>query len=192
MSHRTFRSWPLLVVGIAIGFAFARLGHDSVHAFAADAAPTKSPDLQSVAADVAVLKGKAPDQSHAMMDVAFQFTNCWFAGEKQNWPLADFFASETKSHLEWAVRIIPVRKDNAGRDVELAKILGSLENSPLKELAAAIKGHDKPGFEKAYRFTLEGCYACHKAVNKPYIHPQVPTAPPLTIINFDPNADWPK
>ena len=29
-----------------------------------------------------------PDQSHAMKDVAYHFTNLWFAGQKQNWPLA--------------------------------------------------------------------------------------------------------
>ncbi len=127
-----------------------------------------------------------------MMDVAYHFTNLWFAGRSENWPLAEFFWSETRSHLAWAVRIIPKRKDTAGREVDLVAILQSLENSPLKQLGAAIKDHDRNGFDKAYRFTLEGCYSCHKAADKPYLRPQVPTTPPLSIINFDPKADWPK
>ena len=35
------------------------------------------------------------------------------------------------------------------------------------------------------------CYACHKAVDKPYLRPQVPTEPASRIINFDPKANWP-
>ena len=134
-------------------------------------------DPQALAEDFEAAKGKLPDQSHAMTDVAMQFSNLWFAAEKENWPLADFFWSETRSHLAWAVRIIPKRKDNAGRVVDLVAILQSLENSPLKQLGAAIKAKDHEAFVKAYRFTIEGCYACHKAADKPYIHPQIPTAP---------------
>jgi hypothetical protein len=126
----------------------------------ADAPTAKLPDLASMAADLEVIKGKVPDQSHAMQDVSYHFTNLWFAGEHENWDLANFYWSETISHLHWAVRIIPIRKDSAGREVKLADILQAVENSPLKQLGAAIKVKDKVAFEKAYRFTLEGCYSC--------------------------------
>jgi len=46
------------------------------------------------------LKGLLPDQSHAMKDVAYHFANLWFAGKAANWPLAEFYLGETKSHLE--------------------------------------------------------------------------------------------
>lgn len=118
-----------------------------------------------------------------MQDVAYHFTNLWFARQHENWALAEFYRSEALSHLHWAVRIIPVRKDNAGRLVKLADILQAVENTPPKQLAEAIKAKDKTEFEKAYRFTLEGCYSRHKAVDKPYLHPQVPTEPEVHIIN---------
>jgi hypothetical protein len=51
---------------------------------------------------------------------------------------------------------------------------------------------DKAQFEKEYRFTLETCYACHKASDKPFIRLQMPTQPETPIINFDPKADWPQ
>ena len=38
---------------------------------------------------------------------------------------------------------------------------------------------------------LEACYSCHKASAKPYLRPMIPTTPPQTIINYDPNAKWP-
>jgi hypothetical protein len=191
----TIRTFALLSAGIGIGLVLASIGKrldPSTDASAAESSAKKPPDLATVAGDLEIVKGKVPDQSHAMTDVAMQFSNLWFAGEKENWPLADFFWSETRSHLAWAVRIIPKRKDNAGREIDLPAILQSLENSPLKELGAAIKAKDRPAFEKAYRFTLEGCYSCHKAADKPYLRPQIPTAPALPIVNFDPQADWPK
>jgi hypothetical protein len=58
-------------------------------------------------------------------------------------------------------------------------------------LKTTIAGKDKAGFEKIYKESLTVCYACNKAVDKPYLRPQVPTEPASRIINFDPKADWP-
>jgi hypothetical protein len=76
--------------------------------------------------------------------------------------------------------------------VDLRAILQAFENTPLKQLEDAIQAKDKGKFEKEYRFTLETCYACHKASDKPFIRLQIPTHPETPIINFDPKADWPQ
>jgi hypothetical protein len=152
----------------------------------------RAADLASLKIEIEAIKGKLPDQAHAMMDVNYHFSNLWFAGQKEHWELARFYWSETRSHLRWAVRIIPKRKDNAGQEIELEKILQALENTPLKQLEDAINAKDRSAFNQAYRFTLEGCYACHKASDKPFLRPQIPTQPETHIINFDPKADWPK
>lgn len=193
------RPLGMLCLGAALGVALSFALGDPRGLFLAQAkdAPEKNvapklPDAAALAAELETIKGKLPDQSHAMADVGYHFTNLWFAGKKENWPLAEFYWKETKSHLAWAVRIIPKRKDSAGKEIDLGAILKSLENSPLKQVGEAISAKDRKAFEKAYRFTLEGCYACHKASDKPYIHPQVPTAPEAQIVNFDPKADWPK
>ncbi len=149
-------------------------------------------DLRALAAEIESQKGKLPDQSHAMQDVSYHFTNLWFAGQHGNWDLANFYWTETRSHLRWAVRIIPKRKDNAGQEIDLPAILQAMENTPLKQLQDAIAAKDTAAFEKAYRFTLETCYSCHKAADKPFIRLQVPTQPETHIVNFDPKADWPK
>jgi hypothetical protein len=188
------RAAGLVLGGALVGWMLATItGSPAPLEMALAETPRKKvPDLESLAAEVEVLKGRLPDQSHAMADVGYQFGNLWFAGRKENWPLAEFYWKETRSHLAWAVRIIPKRKDSAGREIDLPAILQALENSPLKQLGEAIAAKDRPGFEKAYRFTLEGCYACHKASDKPYLRPQVPDAPEVKVINFDPQADWPK
>jgi hypothetical protein len=56
----------------------------------------------------------------------------------------------------------------------------------------AIKARDLEKFVAAYKFTLEGCYSCHKASDKPYLRPQIPARPAEPTINFDPRSDWPK
>lgn len=138
--------------------------------------------------DVERLKEKATDQAHVMVSVSYHFNNLWFAGQHGNWPLAQFYLNETRSHLRWAVRVIPVRKDNAGREVRLQAILEAVENSPLKQLEGAIHDEDREKFVGTYKFMLESCYACHKASDKPYIRPRIPTQPADATIDFEPLA----
>ena len=143
-------------------------------------------ELAALKAEVERLKGLVPDQSHAMKDVGYHFANLWFAAEKKNWPLADFYTSETRAHLRWAVRIIPVRKDPQGREIQLAEILEPIEKTSLKNVLDAVKAKDSERFGKAYTEMMASCYACHMAVGKPYLRLQIPKQPEAPIINFDP------
>lgn len=182
--------WTLLVLAVGFGLGIvsqAVLFSGSTAANAQTEAQT--PDLR---AEIEAIKGKLPDQAHAMQDVGYHFSNLWFAGQKQHWELANFYWAETRSHLQWAVRIIPVRKDNAGVEIKLVDVLEAMENGPLKQLGEAIAAKDPKAFEKAYRFSVETCYSCHKASDKPYIRVQIPAEPETPIVNFDPNATWPR
>lgn len=147
----------------------------------------KTEPVEILAQDIAILQDKISDQSHAMTDVDYHFSNLWFAGHEKNWPLADFYWKESLAHMRWAVRIIPVRKDNAGQEIKLNDILQSIENSPFMQVGKTIEAKDIQAFEKAYRTTMEGCYTCHKAADKPYLRLHVPERPASTMINFDPD-----
>ena len=154
-------------------------------------AASSQPPGEDLAARIKALEDLLPSQSHMMADVGDHFTNLWFAGRAENWPLADFYLAETKAHLRWAVRRIPIRKDNQGRDVNLGNILQAFENGQLTQLKGSIDAKDKAGFDKLYKESLTTCYSCHKAADKPYLRPQIPTEPASGIMNFDPNANWP-
>jgi hypothetical protein len=156
----------------------------------AESAPTPG---QGTASDVATLKAEIermktllPDQSHAMKDVGYHFANLWFAGQNKNWPLAEFYWSETRSHLRWAVRIIPVRKDPQGREIHLTELLTGIEATALEPLHATIKDRNGEKFSDAYRQMMGSCYACHAAAGKPFLTLQVPTQPEAPIIHFEP------
>ena len=174
--------------GILVGMAVALIAQRSIApSYAAPPPQADAPDaFQALKADVAKLKGMVPDQSHSMSDVAYHFTNLYFAGTSENWPLAQFYSDETHSHLRWAVRIIPMRKDKAGRDVDLDGILTALEQTSLKDLDSAIKAKDKAKFIDAYKAQMTNCMACHKAASKEFIRLRIPEHPEAQIVEFAP------
>ena len=154
-------------------------------------AASSQPPTDNMVARLKALEDLIPSQSHMMSDVGDHFTNLWFAGRAENWPLADFYLSETRSHLRWAVRRIPIRKDNRSREINLGNILAAFENSQLTRLKKTIDSKNKVDFELIYKESLTVCYSCHVAVDKPYLRPQVPTEPASRIINFEPKANSP-
>ena len=190
------RSLILFVCGILVGgFLFSRWKHPglpTVVAMEQTATKTPAPDISAMQADIAHLKEVVPSQSHTMTDVAYQFSSLWFAGKENNWPLAAFFLNEARQHIRWTIRIRPIRKDLEGNSVDLKGIYDSVDDSVMVRLQQAIDKKDGAQFAATYKETLVQCYSCHKASGKPYLRPMIPTVPPQTIINFDPNAKWPE
>jgi hypothetical protein len=191
MAAQKTRFTATLLLGVCLGAAGYALISPTGNQVAAQTAKATSaaPDLKG---EIEAIKAKLPDQAHAMQDVGYHFSNLWFARQKENWPLAEFYNNETRSHLRWAVRIIPKRKDLAGQEIDLEAILQAFENSPWTQLKDAISAKDIVAFDKAYRFAIETCYACHKASDKPFLRTQIPAQPETPIINFDPKANWPR
>jgi hypothetical protein len=190
--HFQFRS-PLFLTFTAalLVVLLFLLQRGEARAQAAARLTTSAVDVAGLQAELAPVKSQLPDQAHAMADVGYHFANLWFAGKKKNWPLAKFYLDETRSHLDWAVRLKPVRKVAAG-DLDLRGILQAVGNTQLTEVKKAVEDKDTEKFVAAYRQTLEACYACHKASEKPYLRPQIPEQPAAPIINFDPDAKWPE
>ena len=160
-----------VVVGIGVGLGW-RLAEPADPAGSSDQAA----EIRRLKDEIEQLKGMVPDQSHVMKDVAYHFSNLWFAGQARNWPLAAFYLSETRSHLRWAVRVRPVRQTTGGQ-IDLRSILDGIDRSLLANLQKAIEMRDQATFSQAYRDTLTGCYACHQASEKPYLRPHVPDGP---------------
>lgn len=127
-----------------------------------------------------------------MVDVAYNASNLWFAGQKKNWLLANYFLGETRNRLQWEVRLNPGPKGPTGEIVDMKGTVDGINNGSLAEVKKAIDAKDVKAFQTGYKHMLEDCYSCHKNANRPYMRPMIPTAPPQTIINFDPAATWPE
>ena len=105
--------------------------------------------------------------------------------------LADFYLSEVRSNLKWAIRIKPMRVVNKEK-VDLKSIGEALDGTQLAQMKTAIAGKDGKKCVKLYDEALYGCYGCHKASDKPYLRPRRPAAPEVRVINFDPRAKEPQ
>jgi cytochrome c553 len=185
-------AFAVFSLGAVIGGAAVEYGV-MTRAVGGDAPAAAKPGVAGdVAADLTRLKGVVPSQSHAMADVGYHWAGLWFAGQKGNWPLAQFFFDETRQHIKWTIAIRPVRKDPDGHDVDLKGIYDAVDSSAFATVKRAIEEKDSRAFDTAYKQSLEACYSCHKSSGKPYLRPMVPMAPPQTIINYDPNASWPQ
>jgi hypothetical protein len=145
------------------------------------------PGDAAAAPDMRTIIKRLPDQAKEMTDVAYHFANLWFAADKQNWPLADYYLRQTREYLKRAVQAHQVRTLSDGTTVDLKAILDAVDKSSLAEVGKAIADKDAVTFKAAYRQTLGSCYTCHAASEKPYLRLQIPTAPSASNINFDPN-----
>ena len=187
-AHKSRNLALALAAAAASGIFWLGLNHAAESATVPPAA-AKSGSLAEITmlrTEIDRLKGMVPDQSHVMKDVAYHFANLWFAAEKKNWPLAEFYWSETRSHLRWAVRIIPVRKDPQGHEIRLAEILEPIEKNSLEQVHQTIAAGDNVKFQPAYRQMLDSCYACHVASGKSFLRLRVPEQPEAPIIDFEP------
>jgi hypothetical protein len=182
-SQQPLARW--MIVGLVAGGAV--LGGAAVELWRRDRLPAPT-TAQSGAppADLQRLNTLVPSQSHAMADVAYHWTNLWFAAEHQNWPLAEFYFNEARSHMQWAVLIRPIRKDDQNRDVDLQAIFDALDVSSFAGVKMAIAQKDSQKFAAAYKLALDGCYTCHKSSAKPFLKPTMPKAPAQGIIDFAP------
>jgi hypothetical protein len=184
-------SW--ILCGIALGVFLDRAAsHWIIRSVAAQqAAPPVR--IETLAADLASLRTLLPSNSNIMMDVQFHWTNLWFAGQRRNWPLAQFYFNESRSHIQWLIRKSPVIKSQLdGKEVDVKGIFDGIDTSSLAEVKTAIEHKDLTRFTASYRTMLESCYACHKSVGRPYLRPQIPRTGAQSLLNFDPNAAWPQ
>ena len=186
MKYLCFRAGVLPAIVLWVGLVFS-VGTPPASAQQQPAPNQSANDAAPV--DPQTLPGRLPDKAHVMTDVGYHFANLWFAADHQNWLLAQYYLDETRAHLQWAVRIKPVRKTKSGADVDLKAILEAVDNTLLAGIDKTIQNKDAAAFKTAYRETTVGCYACHTACEKPFLRVQVPESPGATIISFDTPAE---
>ena len=183
----------LVGCGVLLGITVDRAWLQGIIATAsAQEARTPLPTMENLPAEVARLKALVPSDSHIMMDVQFHWTNLWFAGQKKNWPLAQYYFNEMRGHIQWLVRKSPIIRGQDGKDVDVKAIFDAVDTSSLAAVKTAIEKKSSVEFSAAYKTMLESCYACHKSVGRLYLRPMIPQTPVQSILNYDPNATWPQ
>jgi hypothetical protein len=119
---------------------------------------------------------------HSMMvELAMRHASVWFAGEAQNWELADYMAHEL---AEVAERVSEVHPEYEG--IPVATLMARIALPVIEELEAAVDARDHGAFIAAYDRLTTSCNACHTASERAAIVIQRPATPPLTNLRYTP------
>ena len=183
------RSLQLLILGAVLGGLLV-LSSEHPAAIAQQNSPQANP--ATVQADVTHLKEITPPNSHPMVEVGMFAANLWFAGQKQNWPLAGYYLNETRNQIRWEVHLNPAPKGADGNPVDMQSIFDGIDNGTLPLLRRAVEMKDSKEFTVMYKRLLQECYSCHKVAGRPYLRPMIPVSGAQPIINLDPAATWPQ
>lgn len=105
----------------------------------------------------------------------------YYAGTKNNWPLADYELGEIQEGLEDAVKFNPTFKG-----APVADLVPSLTKASLAQVHDAIDKKDKKAFLEAYNSLSTSCSNCHKAANHPFVQIQAPTEAQFSDQKFAP------
>jgi hypothetical protein len=188
MTHfRFFRTALLVVLGFALGSLFVTAWEHSTALAQRDNAAPPNPQ-----ADLQRLKEIVAPASHPMVEVGYHAANLWFAAQKKNWPLANYYWGETRNRLRWEVALNPGPKGTDGNPVDMKSTLDGIEHGSLAKVKDTIDKKDSKQFVEEYRHLLEDCYSCHKNVNRAYLRLMVPVTVGQPMINTDPSATWPQ
>lgn len=123
----------------------------------------------------------APGFGEFMAATQLRHAKLWFAGEAQNWELADYELGEIREGLEDAVRLHPTHKD-----VPVAAMIEEQFWPAFDAVSKAVEAKDKERFVAGFDSLTVACNRCHKAASYGFIKVQRPNAPPMTNQDFSP------
>ncbi len=106
----------------------------------------------------------------------------WFAGQAENWELADFYTHEIHEVTE---ELIEGDVYHDGRN--LSKLAEDMIESKIEDMDKAIDAENEELFVKNYLGLINACNACHTAAEYEFIKIRVPTINP-----FNQNFSVPK
>ena len=103
-----------------------------------------------------------PGLGELMNFTQMRHAKLWFAGQEQNWQLAQYEVDELQEGFDDVVRFHPSHKDSP---LPLTLLVPKIMSQPMGDLRSAISAHDKQAFVLAYDGLTAGCNSCHQATN---------------------------
>jgi hypothetical protein len=118
--------------------------------------------MAMLAAAASCTAGYKPGLGELMNFTQMRHAKLWFAGQAQNWRLAQYEVDEIQEGLDDVVRFHPVHKDSP---LPLSLLVPKIMNQSLADVREAIRAHDSQAFVAAYDELTAGCNSCHQAAN---------------------------
>ena len=107
-----------------------------------------------------------PGFGEFMSNIQVHHAKLWFAGENENWKLADFEINEIKENLD------DIQKYETDRP---ESIMIPMINPALDSVLNAIQQKNLMQFERSYTLLTNTCTSCHRATNHEFIQIKIPS-----------------
>lgn len=142
----------------------------------------QSSDTAKLQAQIDSLQSKLnatykPGLGEFMLGIQLHHAKLWFAGQNNNWKLADFEVHEIGESLDDIKQYCTDRPD--------IKSIG-MTDPALNSINAAIKKQDRQLFKSGFTELTNNCNNCHKATQHEFNVVTIPIGLPVVNQNFKP------
>ena len=120
-------------------------------------------------------KAYKPGLGEFMTGIQLHHAKLWFAGQNQNWPLADFEIHEIQESLD--------NIDEFCKDRPEVKSIGMLKPA-IDSVSDAIRQKNLQSFKNSFSLLTNTCNNCHKATDHGFNVVIIPTNPPVSNQDF--------
>ena len=116
-----------------------------------------------------------PGMGELMSNIQLHHSKLWFAGENQNWPLAEY----NESLIQSAFKKIQLYHGNKSEAKAAFMIFPAMDS-----ISKAISEKDKRSFERSFLLMTVTCNNCHTVTNHPFNVITIPKIPPVPDQDF--------
>lgn len=117
-----------------------------------------------------------PGFGEFMSNIQVHHVKLWFAGQSQNWKLADFEIHEITETLD-AIQQFQTEREESKKTEMLRPALDSVNN--------AIQQQNPALFKSSYSLLTNTCNNCHRATNFEFNVVKIPDTPPFSNQSFE-------
>jgi len=112
-----------------------------------------------------------PGFGEFMSSIQVHHAKLWFAGQNENWKLADFEINEIKESIDGIKQYCTDRPES--------KVIGMIDN-PIDSLDAAIQQKNALLFKSGFVLLTATCNSCHRETNHEFNVIKIPDTPPFS------------
>lgn len=124
-----------------------------------------------------------PGLGEIMTHQQMRHTKLWFAGEADNWDLANYEIKELREGFDDVLNFHPTHEDSP---VAPKDAIPRIITVPITNVQGAIQAKNKKMFEETFDELTTGCNNCHNAMNFGFNVVQRPTSNPYSNQVFAP------
>ena len=173
----SIRRLRTLILGLSSSLVIACTPHDAQQLDAKVAAHDSM--LQDIPRDF-----YEPGLGDLMHALQLRHAKLWFAGQAENWDLAEFELEEIRENLD---RVTRWHADN--EDIPLPAAMKAYTKEGVYALDQSIRKRDASTFVLGFDALTQGCNGCHETAKHGFIVIRRPTIDPVGNQTWTPSSD---